>query len=155
MAINGYKGRMGQELQAIVDGDGQFEVVAGVDLALGGGSRSLSEIASNQLRDIDVVIDFSLAEGFQEVIKWCEKNKKPLVSGTTGLNDDHFAALDQAAKNIPVLWAPNMSLGVSFVSHLLEQFNAVADQYDFQIEEFHHRHKKTDLAARLSGYKRP
>jgi 4-hydroxy-tetrahydrodipicolinate reductase len=89
----------------------------------------------------DVVIDFSLPELTDEVIGWCEKNSKPLVCGVTGLVERAHLHFLEASKRIPILWAPNMSLGVAVVARMLSNFSQLED-FEFQIEELHHKRKK-------------
>ena len=65
-----------------------------------------------------------------------------MVIGTTGLDDEAHRALVAAAKNAPVLWAPNMSLGVNWLLALVEQTaQRLGDDYDIEVLEMHHRHK--------------
>jgi len=91
----------------------------------------------------DVVIDFSLPEGFRRALSMCRAQGVALVVGTTGLTDDDHAAIDTAAAGIPVLQAPNMSLGVNLLFTLAGQIAAkLGDDYDIEITEAHHRFKK-------------
>lgn len=91
--------------------------------------------------DAAVVIDFSTPEGLSKALEWCERNSCPLVSGTTGLTSKQNERIDQAANAIAILWAPNMSLGVTLLTRWLKIFESLKD-WDYQIEEMHHRHKK-------------
>lgn len=110
----------------------------------------------------DVVIDFSAPAVTSELIELCAKHGVPLVSGTTGLEQSHHQALNAAAERIALLWAPNMSVGVSLLCQLVAQATLVlGDEYDIEIVETHHRHKKdapsgtalrlADVAAQASG----
>ena len=78
---------------------------APVDALLG----SLAEVSDPP----ELLIDFTLPDGAAEAARWCADHGVALVSGTTGLKERHFAALDAAAGQVPVLWAPNMSRGVN------------------------------------------
>lgn len=89
----------------------------------------------------DVVVDFSLPEALPELLKYCETHKVPLVSGTTGLSAQDKEALKTLSRKVPVLWSPNMSLGVMVVSKMLQHFAALSD-WTFTMEETHHVHKK-------------
>jgi 4-hydroxy-tetrahydrodipicolinate reductase len=91
--------------------------------------------------EVDLWIDFSLPDAFDKSLKAMTKLKKPIVSGTTGISDAQRELLKEAAKNTAVLWSSNMSVGVAFVNKLLSQFSSIKD-FDFQIEELHHRNKK-------------
>ncbi len=129
--ITGASGRMGQSLVKILS------------------SKNLPVIELSRKSDLEelsassksVIIDFSSPEYFDKILDWSIANKVPFVSGTTGLTDKQFEKLKTASSDIPVLWAPNMSLGVAFVNKLLKSYSEIAKDFDFQIEEFHHRHK--------------
>lgn len=91
----------------------------------------------------DVVIDFSLPAGTRAAAGWCADEELPLVCGVTGLDDDAFAALDRAARAVPVLWAPNMSLGVNLLQALCREVAAaLAPEARVQIHDVHHRWKQ-------------
>lgn len=92
-------------------------------------------------KKIDLVIDFSNPEAMILALKWCVKNKISFLSGTTGLTKDQEKEVIMAAKVIPVFWASNFSVGVALVTDMLKVFSKYSD-FDFQIEEVHHRHKK-------------
>lgn len=131
--ISGSRGRVGRELVALL---GDHHV-----LELGGEVDRHSEHKSFLgLKDIDVAIDFSSLALFREALKWAVESRTPFVSGTTGLSDSDRKALEGAARTIPVLWSANMSLGVNLLLELFGKLKFLSD-YDFQVEEFHHRHK--------------
>lgn len=133
---------MGQEIARVVHQDPYWQLSGGVDRADATvGLRIEPELEAFQKKDVDVVIDFSSPAIFGDILEWCVKNNKPLVSGTTGLSLADFARLKSASKKIPVLWAPNMSLGIAMFAELIKRVAQLED-FDFQIEEFHHRHKK-------------
>lgn len=132
IALVGASGRMGQEILSLAqDSD------CSVSYELG---RSADWSKVDAAR-VHVVIDFSSPAGLARAITWCERAKVPLVSGSTGLAAKDFAALNRAAKKIPVLYSANMSLGIAVMSAMLGEFTRVED-WDFQIEEAHHSKKK-------------
>lgn len=91
----------------------------------------------------DIIIDFSSPEGLREILQLALVTDKPLVSGTTGLGEEHFQALHAAAERIPVLWSANMSIGMNLLYSLAAQMAGVlGSQADYEIVEAHHRHKK-------------
>lgn len=133
---------MGQEIAGAANEAKSFEVLAGVGLG------EISEVfprkykaASDIKTRADVWIDFTLPEAFSKNLKAAVDNKVAFVCGTTGLSDKQFKELEKAAKQIPVLWASNMSLGVTWLNRMLKQFESIKD-FDFQIEELHHIRKK-------------
>lgn len=156
IGISGCGGRMGRMLVA--------EVVATQDCRLAGGVESASSrelgkdigelagigatglIASADVAALfnaaDVVIDFSTPDSSVAHAQLAAAAKKALVIGTTGLDDKANAALREAAKRAPILWAPNMSLGVNLMLGLVAQMaRGLSDEYDIEILEMHHRHK--------------
>ncbi len=92
-------------------------------------------------KQVSLVIDFSLPELTAGVIAWCMKNETPLVSGVTGISNELKAKFAEAGRSIPVLWAPNMSLGVAVLSRMLSELKHLSG-FEFQIEELHHSRKK-------------
>ena len=91
----------------------------------------------------DVVIDFTFHTVVPAVAECVRRHRKAYVLGTTGLTPDELASVEAAAQVVPVLMAPNMSLGVNLLLNLVKQAAAVLDSgYDAEIVEMHHRHKK-------------
>ena len=88
------------------------------------------------------VIDFSSPELTLQLAAIAAKKGIPLVSGTTGLSVAQMGQLKEAAKQIPVLWASNMSVGVALLNQLVKQAaTALGEEYNIEIVEMHHRHK--------------
>lgn len=91
----------------------------------------------------DVLLDFSAPAATAAALELCLAAKKPLVSGVTGMDAELMTRLRSAGRSIPVLWAPNMSLGVALLTQLARQAAAVlGPEFDIEILEAHHRHKK-------------
>ncbi len=91
----------------------------------------------------DVVIDFSLPEGTEQVLDAVVSYGKPLVCGVSGLNDSQMAILEKAARDVPLLYDRNMSLGVAVLERVLrEAAAALGPGFDVEISETHHVHKK-------------
>jgi len=94
-------------------------------------------------RKIDVMIDFSVPAAFRQALQNCTQTGVSLVVGTTGLTAEDHRAIDEAAKTIAILQAPNMSLGVNLMLGVVAQVaRALGDDYDIEITEAHHRFKK-------------
>ncbi|MCB0411493.1 MAG: 4-hydroxy-tetrahydrodipicolinate reductase [Bdellovibrionales bacterium] len=130
LAISGASGRVGKELLAICESSSEFH------LSLQGDHhRPICE-----LKDIDVVVDFSSPKALSDLLVICADQKVPLVSGTTGLSEEDRKQMKKTSAKTAILWASNMSLGINFVVRLLKNYGALKD-FDFQIEEAHHRHK--------------
>jgi 4-hydroxy-tetrahydrodipicolinate reductase len=91
----------------------------------------------------DVVIDFSLPEGTGEVVAASVRHNKPLVCGVSGLSDAQLDALQAASRTIAVVYDRNMSLGIAVLEHSVrEAAQSLGLDFDVQISETHHVHKK-------------
>ena len=89
-----------------------------------------------------VVIDFTTIGATLEHLQWCLDNDAPCVIGTTGFSEAQEAVIAEAAKAIPVVYAPNFSVGVNVVFDLLDHASrAFGDSVDIEVFEAHHRHK--------------
>jgi 4-hydroxy-tetrahydrodipicolinate reductase len=143
LAVFGASGRMGYEITQLILNSKTFSPALGIirGREADGYLKTTNKLEAKDFKDIDVLIDFSVAEAFSEVLKFAVQNGIPLVSGTTGLSEKDLKALEMAKKKIPVIWAPNMSLGVATLERALEAFRSL-EHFDFQIEETHHRNKK-------------
>ena len=153
LAVVGCTGRMGQTLVQLATEDPAFDLVAaattGDDPRLGQdagsliGGDAIGVLVTNTIdAPCDVVIEFTLPPGCASWTQWCLKNKTPLVSGTTGLTDSQQAALREAAEQIPIVWAPNMSVGVNLMLAMVAELAGRLDEeWDVEICETHHRRK--------------
>lgn len=142
LAIVGASGRMGAELISLAPEHG-FKVTGGVSRSQKAGADfpMVDQVTKLDAKSTQSLIDFSLPELTPGVIKWCVANKVPLVSGVTGISNEMKAQLKEASATIPVLWAPNMSLGVAVLSRMLKELKHLHG-FEFQIEELHHIRKK-------------
>ena len=155
LAIHGAAGRMGQRLIALASVDRDLSVVAalesadhpkvGEDAGVIAGVGTLDVPVSSSLRaEVDAAIDFSLPEAVDTVVETCRQRKIPLVVATTGLSEEQIDSLKVAAEEIPLLWAPNMSLAVNLAMKLSQlAAGALKDKdADVEILERHHRFKE-------------
>jgi 4-hydroxy-tetrahydrodipicolinate reductase len=91
----------------------------------------------------DVIIDFTTKEATFSLLDLAVKNKISMVIGTTGLNEKDREEITKASKKIPIVFSPNMSIGINLLFKLLpEAVKVLGDEYDIEIYEEHHRHKK-------------
>lgn len=144
LAVMGAGGRMGKEiLELTQESPKDWSSIIGVSAS--GKAVGYDKVlkSAKQLGDekVDLVIDFSSPDAFRELTKQLSKKPVALVSGTTGLSDKDLSELKKLGKKIPVFWAPNTSLGVATLKKALSALSALED-YDFQVEEIHHRFKK-------------
>lgn len=142
VGVVGASGRVGKEITQILKEKGlvAFFGIYSNNIPQGYAHTS-KDLNHPQAKDVDIWIDFSLPESFEKHILQISKFGKPVVSGTTGLNDKQKEMIKEAGKNCPLLWSSNMSLGVAVLTEALEVFKKIK-HFDFQIEEFHHNKKK-------------
>jgi 4-hydroxy-tetrahydrodipicolinate reductase len=92
--------------------------------------------------DFDVLIDFTAPAATMAHLEICRQAGKPMVIGTTGLSEEERQALQDGSGDIPIVFAPNMSVGVNLSFKLVEMAAKVlGDEADVEIIEAHHRHK--------------
>jgi len=133
VAINGSKGKMGQTLLEAVNLNTGSTLGAGFDKG---------DSLNDSLQDFDVLIDFSRPEATLKAISICKNSRKAMVIGTTGFSDDELEEIKQASTQIPIVFAPNMSVGVNLTLKLLETSAKVIGQdSSIEIIETHHRYK--------------
>lgn len=102
----------------------------------------ISDDIEGSLPGASVLIDFTRPEGTLRHLDVCRRLGVGMVIGTTGFSAEHKALLAQAAKHVPIVCAPNMSVGVNLTLKLLEIAARVLNEgYDVEIIEAHHRHK--------------
>lgn len=147
VCIHGANGRMGSELVSLVRQDPRLELRAAL---VRRGSTLLGEpvpgTALNYQREVPegtaVIIDFSLPSALPGLCAEARQRGVPLVSGTTGLDPAAEAALDALAQHVPVLWAPNFSLGVVVLARLAREAARWLPDFDIAVLDVHHRAKR-------------
>lgn len=142
VGVFGAGGRMGQEISRLFSDQSRLVPWVGVDRhgKAQGFQKLVPSLADSAAGEAELWIDFSTAASFDEVLKHCVSQKRPLVSGTTGLSEEQKKRLELASREIPLLWASNMSLGVAVLNEALKLFGKLKG-FDFQIEEIHHNRK--------------
>jgi 4-hydroxy-tetrahydrodipicolinate reductase len=154
VAIAGAGGRMGRMLVEAALGADDIRIAAALDRA---GSpdigRDCAEFLGRRtgiaigddpqsVRAAQVLIDFTRPEGTLEHLKHCTAHGVAMVIGTTGFDAAGKAAIRAAAEKIPIVFAPNMGVGVNATLKLLEvAAKILSTGYDVEIIEAHHRHK--------------
>ena len=154
LGIIGAAGRMGRRIGALAWQDKNFSVACaiehgdhpaqGVDFGELAGLGNLGlPISSAWSQRPEVLIDFTSPEATMEALSVARKDGIPIVIGTTGLSDEQLGTVAEAAKEIPVLHAANMSLGVNLLFELVKEVAAaLGEDYDIEVTETHHRFKK-------------
>lgn len=155
IGIVGAGGRMGRMLIEACLKDGQFLLGAAFDTSgspvIGRTAGELVGMASDVvvtddlaagLKDIDCLIDFTRPQGTLHHLELCRQAGVGIVIGTTGFEAEGKVAIAAAARDIPVVFAPNMAVGVNLVFKLLDTAARILNQgYDIEIVEAHHRMK--------------
>jgi 4-hydroxy-tetrahydrodipicolinate reductase len=163
LAITGAAGRMGQRLIALSKQDSELKLVAateraghetiGADAGTVAGAGPMGVSVSVDLEaPPQVLIDFTAPAAMRHWIGVCRSEGIAMVIGTTGLSPEDHKLIDEAAKDIPVLQAPNMSLGVNLLFKIAgEVARVLGDDYDKEIIEGHHRFKKDAPSGTAMG----
>jgi 4-hydroxy-tetrahydrodipicolinate reductase len=154
LVVVGAGGRMGKRIIALSIESGDFELAGAVevaghpDLGKDAGKTALINALGVDIIDAfperaDVVIDFSLPQATTKTLAFCEKQKVPLVLGTTGLDSSLTKRVQTTAQGIPLVYATNMSVGMNVLFALAGKVAAMlGPDYDIEIVEQHHRFKK-------------
>lgn len=149
VAIIGAAGRMGRELcraaletEGIELSGGTVEPGApelGSDLGeLCGFGKTGVTATEDPPEDAGVLIEFTTPEATVEHLSY----GRPHVIGTTGLSDEQLERVEEAAHSVPIVLAPNMSVGVNLLREIVREISAKLEDYDVEVVEAHHRNKK-------------
>jgi len=144
IVINGCNGKMGQVLAKAAAEDPEIEVVAGIDKNIHEQNNNFPvyEKVDDIQEEADIIIDFSRPDSVLPLTEYAKKTNTALVVATTGLEDQHFKLLKEAAEKIPVFQSANMSLGVNVAKNLCSKATQVlGDNFDIEVVEFHHNRK--------------
>jgi len=156
IAVVGAAGRMGRALIQAVQGDPQLALAVATeqpdDPALGQDAGTLAGAGelgvalkaglTRETREFDVLIDFTRPPATMGHLEFCRSAGRAMVIGTTGLSPEHRKRIEEAAAEIPIVLAPNMSVGVNLCLKLLElTARVMGEGSDIEIIEAHHRHK--------------
>lgn len=156
IAVTGAVGRMGRTLIESIHAADDLALGAAVERPdcplLGADAGEVAAVGRldvpviTHLQDVidrfDVLVDFSVPAATLEKVDLCAAAGKAIVIGTTGFDAAGLERINNAAKKIPVLMSPNMSVGVNLVFRLLEiAAEALGDSADIEVIEAHHRNK--------------
>ena len=158
IGVTGASGRMGKEIiQALASrNSAKGDVILSAAIshsassAIGKDAGTISGLSESLIvveaelseTDFDVLIDFSLIDSTLANIEHCIAEKKPIVIGTTGFDAIQKQIIADAAKQIPIVFAPNMSIAVNLSFHLIETAaRVIGEESDIEIIEAHHKHK--------------
>lgn len=156
IAVAGIGGRMGGLIARLAVQDPDIELTGateapghnliGKNLSSVLNTEQLKGVVSDKLEDVltnaEVYVDFTSPPATMKALEVCSRLKKSAVVGTTGLNDEQHAQIKEFAKNIAIVFSPNMSLGVNILATMVEKTaSALGTDYDIEIIEAHHRMK--------------
>ena len=133
VALSGSTGKMGRAIEALIKNSS-----SGLEIS----ARCHSQLSpwSWEPETIQAVVDFSLPPLLKETALWCEKYNKPLVSGTTGLNEEAFEELKRISHKIPVFYGENMSWGVWQMGQWIASLKGALPEA--VLKDIHHKNKK-------------
>lgn len=148
LGISGALGKMGSRILSLAAQDGNFKIVLVLERLshpqIGEKIAGVEVVSHRELiKAIDCLIDFSSPEATLANLEDCARFKKAVVVGTTGFSDEEKRKIAHYAKNIPVVFSPNMSIGVNLLFAIVEEAAAkLPEDYRVNIVEAHHIHKK-------------
>lgn len=148
LAVSGCRGKMGSRIINLAAQNKTFEVTAALEAA--GHADIGKEVAAVKISDdagvikaADVLIEFTTPQATLEHLKSCVGFSKPMVIGTTGLSEQEILEIKAASQKIPIVFSPNMSVGVNCLFELIRlAAKRLGLDYDIDIVEAHHAHKK-------------
>jgi len=160
IAVCGACGRMGSVIREVVSEQEDLELAACVEAPdhpqVGDEVHGVKVVDDLQsvVDSVDVVVDFTHPDASVHHAEICGSGGRRLVIGTTGLSDEQVKMVEQSAAGIPMVLAPNMSVGVNFLFRLADMLGrSIPGSFDVEIIEAHHRMKKdapSGTAARLA-----
>lgn len=151
IAVYGASGRMGRAVLRLAEARADLDVVAAIVREGSSSHGAATTPAVSALRfnsvfdgaaDLDAIIDFSGADGFDAALAAALDRGVAFVSGSTGLDQQQLRDLDDAASRIAVLWSANFSIGVAVLRKLVREAARALPDFDCEIIEAHHRNKK-------------
>jgi 4-hydroxy-tetrahydrodipicolinate reductase len=117
--------------------------IVGIGVGIGETNVRLTDKLEDIIDNCDVIIDFTSINSTLQHIKLAAERKKAMVIGTTGFSKEELESIKELSKIIPIVLAPNMSVGVNLLLKVLQDIARVlGDDYDIEIVEAHHRLKK-------------
>lgn len=134
IAVSGSNGRMGTRIIRLIKEDDRAELAGGFDI---------NDDPLPVLKNCDVLIEFTSPDATMKNLKLAKDLGRGVVIGTTGLSEEDIAVIKETALSIPVVFSPNMAVGVNLLFELVKQAVAVLDNtFNISISETHHIHKK-------------
>lgn len=143
--VIGAAGKMGERIIANASRDSGLKVIGGTELpgSPAVGKNGIVDSLAKIITQADVVIDFTVAAATVPNLEIAAQAGKAMVIGTTGHSEEQKKAMQKLSKKIPIVMAPNMSLGVNVMWKLLsEAAKVLGGDFPVAVRETHHIHKK-------------
>lgn len=138
----GSRGKMGAAVKAAVENRDDITVAAEVDIRVEEGEKNAFSSFDKVVGEYDCIIDFSHPSVLESMLSYAEKTNTAVVLCTTGLSDEQIKKVHDTAKNIPLFFSANMSLGVNLLVSLCKKaVEILGDDFDIEIIEKHHNQK--------------
>ncbi len=146
LAISGCKGKMGQQLVKSTKKDKKFKLISLTEnVLINKKINNIRPSLNNEeaFKKVDIIIDFTVPKCTLEILKIASKLKKKVVIGTTGFTQKEEILIKKYSKNITILKAGNMSLGINLLMYLTEiASKSLSNNFLSKVFEVHHQHKK-------------
>ncbi|MCM8781106.1 MAG: 4-hydroxy-tetrahydrodipicolinate reductase [Candidatus Omnitrophica bacterium] len=148
LGIAGVCGRMGRRIYELASQDKDFEITFALEkkgIPEIGKELGRVKISSNPdgIFLVDVFVDFTTPEATEANLDYVAKYKKAAVIGTTGLSDNQLKKVEEVSRVVPIVFSPNMSVGVNVMFKFLPQIaQGLGPDYSIEIVEAHHRAKR-------------
>lgn len=135
ICVSGANGKMGSRIVTLSKDDPEFHLTGEFDV--------VEENPTQFISSSDCIIEFTSPQATMMHLDICEKLKKAMVIGTTGLSDEERARIKEASAKIPIVLSPNMSVGVNLLLKVVaDAAKILGKDYAVEIVEAHHEHKK-------------
>ncbi|MCX5697289.1 MAG: 4-hydroxy-tetrahydrodipicolinate reductase [Candidatus Omnitrophica bacterium] len=160
LGIAGVCGKMGRRIYELAAHDKDFEVSLALEKKgtpmIG---KELGKIKVSSSPDglflVDVLVDFTVPEATEAILDYVARYKKALVLGTTGLSDTQIKKVEEIAGVTPVVYSPNMSVGVNVLFDILPEIaRRLGPDYNIEIVEAHHKAKKDSPSGTAKKFAR-
>ena len=149
IGISGIDGKMGRRIADLADKNANIEIASALEREghsiIGKEAHGIvvTSKADEACRGIDSLIDFTLPESTLAHVEACLRSGVAMVIGTTGLDAKGEAKIKEASKTIPIVFSPNMAIGVNVLFNIVaETAQVLGKDFSIKVDETHHVHKK-------------
>jgi len=144
---------MGGRVAELITLDPLLELVGGIErlghpsagrtITVAGKNVRVSAGLGEDVPVAELLVDFTSPEGTMSALSFCTRRRIAMITGTTGQSENNINAMKDASKTIPLLFSPNMSLGITVLAHMLPHIvDSIGENCEIEVIEKHHRSKK-------------